>query len=270
MAETSASDTTAGVTTASAGSTDSPTTSSPTSNTETTSPGSSSSSSGETTDGSTTDGSSSSGGEAFVLCDDADADLRACYDFADAGDGVLIDLSMYGNDGSVDGVDIERGPFGDAVRVGDDAEVSVPDSESLDVEGPATWEAWVYLDAVPAMGRVGILDNDGQYSMILYADMGLRCNGGNLTVFAPDVPVGQWVHLACTFDQDEMIVWVDGEPIDSVSGGSPLATEFGQPMSVGDTSPDFVAPLNGLVGGVRVWSAVRSQAEMTEAAAAAG
>ena len=263
---------TAGVTTASASAstssatTDTPTTD-PSGDTETTTPGSTS-----TTDetGETDEGSSSSGGREFVLCDDRDPELRACYDFSGVGEGVLTDLSMYANEGEVGPVMVEPGPFGDAVRVGADAEISVPDSVSLDVEGPATWEAWIYIDAWPMADRVGILDNDAQYSIMLYAETGLRCNGGGLNVFAPEVPVGQLVHVACSHDQDEMTVWVDGEPIASATGGTAIDTNAEAPMSIGDTSPDFVAPFDGLVGGVRIWSEVRTQSEMTEAAAAAG
>ena len=270
MEDSTGSGVTAGVTTASAGSSagtssePTVTTTDPTGDTETSAPGSSTTSE-ETAE--TTEGSSSSGGRAFVLCDGGrNADLRACYDFSDLGEGILTDLSTYGNHGTVTAVEVEAGPFGQAVRVAQEAEISVPDSASLDVEGPATWEAWILVDTLPTTGRVGILDNDGQYSIILYADGGLRCNGGGLNVFAPDVPVGQWVHVACTFEQGEMVVWVDGDPVDSATGGTPISTAFGAPLSIGDTSPDFASPLEGLVGGVRVWSEARSQREITEAA----
>jgi hypothetical protein len=217
--------------------------------------------------GETTDGSSSSGGDSFVLCDEADRELRGCYDFADIAGGVLPDLSMYGNDGEVGDIGIEAGPFGDAVRPGADATISIPDSASLDVVGPASWEAWVLFDSFPGGGRAGVLDNEAQYSLIYNAGQGLRCNGGGVSAFAADVPMGEWIHVACTFDGDEMEIWLNGELEDSVSGGFPMGTANTLPVSIGDTSPSFNETMDGLVGGVRVWGVVRTEEEIAEAAA---
>jgi len=223
--------------------------------------------SGETTSTAGDESSSSTGGPGFVLCDDSDADLRACYDFADVGGGVLDDLSMYGNDGEVGAVGEEAGPFGGAVRVSETAEISVPDSESLDVLGPATLEAWVHFDSLPAMGdRVGILDNDGQYSMIVFGNGGLRCNGGGISAFAA-VPTEEWVHLACRFDGDEMSAWVDGVEVESETGGAPFNVDATNPMSLGDSSPAFEEPMDGLLAAVRVWSVARSDDDIVDAAA---
>lgn len=219
---------------------------------------------GETTDGSS---SSSSGGESFALCDEADVDLRGCYDFADIAGGVLTDLSMYGNDGGTGDIGIEGGPFGNAVRPGADATISIPDAPSLDVVGPASWEAWVFFDSFPGAGRAGVLDNEAQYSLIYNSGQGLRCNGGGVSAFAPNVPMGEWVHVACNFDGDEMSIWLNGVLEDSAGGGFPLATGNALPVSIGDTSPSFNETMDGLVGGIRIWSVVRTQEEIEEAAA---
>ena len=217
----------------------------------------------ETTDAS----SSSSGGETFLLCDDTDDDLRGCYDFADIADGVLPDLSMYGNDGDVGDLGMEAGPFGTAVRPGMNATISIPDSGSLDVVGPASWEAWVLFDSFPGSGRAGVIDNEAQYSLIYNAGQGLRCNGGGVNAIAPNVPMGQWLHVACNFDGDEMSIWLNGNLEDTATGGSPMATANTLPVSLGDTSPSFNETMDGLVGGVRFWSVVRTQKELEAAAA---
>ncbi len=217
--------------------------------------------------GDTNDGSSSSGGVPFVLCDETDADLRGCYDFADVAGGVLTDLSMYGNDGETGDIGIEGGPFGNAVRPGVDATISIPDAPSLDVVGPASWEAWVFFDAFPGTGRAGVLDNEAQYSLIYNSGQGLRCNGGGLSVFAPNVPMGEWFHVVCNFDGDEMSIWLNGVLEESVGGGGPIGTANTLPVSIGDTSPSFDEPMDGLVGGVRIWSVTRTREEIEEAAA---
>lgn len=218
----------------------------------------------ESTDGST----SSSGGGSFQLCDDSDVDLRGCYDFSEIADGVLADLSMYGNDAEVGDVGVEVGPFGDAARPSARARISIPDDESLDVVGPASWEAWVNLDSLPETGRVGIIDNDGQYSMIYSSIQGMRCNAGAVSALAPNIPVREWVHVACTYDGSEISIWLNGELEDSTDGGFSIGTINLMPVSLGDTSPFFNETMDGLIGGVRFWSVVRTEAELEDAAAA--
>ncbi len=229
------------------------------------------SSSSDTTDGpgeTTEQGSSSSGGLSFELCDAADPDLRACYDFADPGSGVLTDLSMYGNDGTITAVGVATGPFGDAVSMSEAAEVAVPDADTLDIQGPLTYEAWVYFESLPFSGRAGVLDNEGQYSIVYYPDMGIRCNASNSSAFAPGVPVGEWMHVACVYTDTSMTVWINGEMGEIVGATGNAPTTDDNPMSIGDTSPGFNEPMDGRVGGVRVWSSERSPAEIMEAAAA--
>ncbi len=230
------------------------------------------SSSGETTGapGDTSgSSSSSSGGDPFVLCDDSNPDLRACYDFADVGDGVLTDLSSHGNDGTVGAVGVEAGPFEGAVRVSGSEEISVADSASLDVPNTITFEAWVWLDSNPQPGsRHGVLDNNGQYSLFLYPQNGFRCDGGFVSAFTGEVPLEQWVHVACTYDGDTMTAWLGGELVATETGGSALGVDNGDPMSIGDGSPEFDEPLDGLVAAIRIWSVIRTAGEIADAAAA--
>lgn len=224
----------------------------------------------ETTTGDTTgSASSSSGGEPFVLCPDADPDLRACYDFADVGGGTLTDRSMYENHGTVTAVGVEAGPFDGAVRFSDDARVEIPDAPSLDLVGPVSFEAWVYVDALPDIDRMGIVDNDGQYSAMLYAGEGIRCQGGSAQASTSAFPTGDWFHVACVHDGAALEIWIDGQLEGSGAGGNPIATESVDPVAIGDSSPDYTVPLDGMVGAVRIWSSVRT-AEELEAAAAAG
>lgn len=230
----------------------------------------SSSTAADTEDETTT----TTGVEPFVLCDADEPELQACYDFADFGAGVLEDLSGQGNHGTVGPmVQAEAGPFGGAARPGLVAtppnHISVPDSASLDVTGPATWEAWVWFDSLPDATRTGVLDNDGQYSMIYSAASGMRCDGGGSQAFAAAIPEGQWVHIACRYDGGDMTIWVDGVLGGSGDGGAMISPNPAAEMSLGNTSPSFNEPLDGLVAAVRVWSEARTDAQIMEAADAA-
>ena len=225
-----------------------------------------------TTGGSSSSTSSSSGGEPFVLCDESDADLHACYDFANLGGGMggmLTDHSMYENHGTVSAVQVEPGPFDGAVRFSENAEVVIPDSPSLDLVGPISLEAWVYVDTLPGEERVGIVDNDAQYSAMLYADEGIRCHGGNAQASTAAFPTAAWFHFACVHDGRGMEIWIDGQLQASGRGGDPIATGSTDPLAIGDSSPNYDVPLDGLVGAVRIWSSVRTADEL-QAAADAG
>jgi hypothetical protein len=216
------------------------------------------------TDGTST-GEGSSTGDVPVLPCPGRAELAGCWDFADLGSGMLWDGSGNGNHGTVMAVGVVPGPFGEAASFDDDSEISVPDSASLDIVGPLSFETWVRVDAVPSSGRVGIVDNDGQYSLMIYADGGYRCEMAGTTVFAA-VVVGTWTHVACVYDGAALRLYRGGTEAGSAPASGPVGTDNELPMSIGDTSPDFLEPLAGAIGGLRVWSAALDPAEVCEAA----
>ncbi len=45
-----------------------------------------------------------------------------------------------------------------------------------------TLEMWVYPDAIPAAGRAGLFDNDGQYGMFVYPGGTVHCTGNGAPV----------------------------------------------------------------------------------------
>gem|GEM_PF-1934764 len=222
-----------------------------------------------TSTGGSESSSDSTGPQPYVLCDESEPDLRACYDFADIDKGTVTDRSMYGNDGTANGITVEAGPFGNAVRVSDGSEITIPDSDSLDLPGPLSFEAWAYVEGLPSSDRVGIVDNDAQYSAMLYADEGIRCHAGFAQASSPAFPMNTWFHVACVHDGDGMEIWIDGELVASAEGAGPVSTASNTPIAIGDSSPNYDVPLDGLVGGVRIWSTIRT-AEEIEAAAGAG
>lgn len=216
---------------------------------------------------STTSGTDTAEPRAVLECDDDQ--LAACYDFRGVGRGTLVDRSGNGNDAIVSIAALVEGPFGDAATFDEDSRIPVADDASLDIAGALTLEAWVIIDALPDEGeRFGILDNEGQYSLMVYGDDRYRCSMGGANVRAGPVRRRQWSHVACVHDASaaEVRLYVDGEQL--AAGGSEGQQNTGNaaPMSLGDTSPAFEEPLQGALGGTRVWSTARSAEQLCEAA----
>lgn len=219
-----------------------------------------------TAEGTSTGEGSSTGEPPVELCAGG-PELAGCWDFADVGSGMLWDGSGNDNHGTAMDVTVVPGPFGEAAEVDNDSEIAVPDSASLDIDGAITVEAWVRVDAEPDDGRVSIVDKEGQYSLMIYADQGYRCNIADGTVFVEPVILGAWTHVACTYDGTTTVrLYVDGDERGSVPASQPVATGSMDPMGIGDNSPQFDEPLDGAIGGVRVWGRELDPVEVCEAA----
>ena len=208
---------------------------------------------------------STTGGAVEPWCDPSWADLAACYGFQDLAAGVLVDESATGNHGTVDGITIEAGPLGEAAAFSDASVVSVPAHPITDLVSPVTVELWLRVDDLPAQDRVGVLDRDGQYSLFIYAGTGLRCGAHTFAYWQP-ATLGSWMHVGCVMDTDMVRLYVDGLLVDEVAWDGGIPTGNSNPMSIGDESPGFTQPLGGAIGGVRLWSVARTQAELCEAA----
>jgi len=202
------------------------------------------------------------------LCDPAEG-LRACYDFANVGGGTVVDGSGNGNDGHTTNVVQVPGPFGDAAQIGPGSRIEVQDSSSLDITGSLTVEVWTRVEALPSANRMGLLDNDGQYSVFFYSNGEYRCSAGEQLLFGGSVPKGEWIHVACVYDHEAntMALYVDGAlEAMTPTNGDPIPTNNPQPVALGSDSPSFNDRLDGVLGGVRVWSTARSPEQLCEAA----
>lgn len=226
----------------------------------------------ETTTQPVADDSSSSAGTdstgelpAVPWCDPQQPALAGCYAFGDLGSGVLVDDSTAGNHGTIAAIAIDAGPLGEAAVFSTNSEVRAPAHPATDFPLAATIEVLLRIDAMPGSGRAGVIDRDGQWSMFLYPGEGLRC-GGSEFVFWETPTVGEWMHVACVIGEGSVRVYVGGALVAERPTKAAIPIDNQGPLAFGDDSPSFASPLSGAIGGVRLWSVVRTPEQLCEGA----
>lgn len=141
--------------------------------------------------------------------------------------------------------------------------VQVPDSDSLDVTGPLTIEAWVYANP-------GIYD--AYYNFIVSKHM--NGTGYVLHTFGWDkeskiiqfdnsfvLPAKQWIYIAYVWNEGVDTLYINGVLVaESFHENTPISNEFD--LFIGN-SP-FGGELNwkGFIDEVRIWSVPRTQEEI--------
>jgi hypothetical protein len=126
----------------------------------------------------------------------------------------------------------------------------------------ATIEAWVNPRSVA--GRAAIVDNNGRWGMFLLGGGGVYCVGAGTARANGVLRVGTWTSVACTFDSDEITLYADGRAVGHTPRG-PTADGAARGLVVGSNDGGTLQ-YDGLIDNVRVWTEVRSPAEICTAA----
>jgi len=145
---------------------------------------------------------------------DVDTDLVARYTFEEGGGDTVLDTSGRANHGKNAGatyVDLGDGRGFALSFDTPEALVDCGNGATLDLRSTLTMEYWLFAKTKPLKGEVGILGK-GFASYLM--SFGGRCwfyiNSGKNHCFAP-VSLGEWHHLAATYDRKTMRFYVDGE-----------------------------------------------------------
>ena len=205
-------------------------------------------------------------GDPIRGCPD-DPALVACYTFEDRGASgeELIDGSSHGNDGTAEGVNYSAGPFEDALEHGEQGEVRIPESATLDISDQLTIEVWVNPSILG--GANNLVENDSQYRLFL-SENGVTCRKpGEEVVFNTAVATGEWVHIACRYDDGDVDLFVGGELVASAVW-SPIGIGGTFGTALGNALPNLNAPYFGLLDNVRIWNRPLTDNEIGEAAEA--
>lgn len=199
-----------------------------------------------------------------------DPNLRACIRFDEDVAGTYVDGSGYANTVTHTNALLVPGVTNAAAHSAPTAHYQMADSASLDLTNAMTIEVWARLDSLPAGGRAGIIDNDGQYGLILYPTEGLRCTNAIGQAPAVVVPTGVWFHAACVWNGTMMTVYIDGMPASATSLSGTMPTANTNPVGLLNTSPVFDEPMDGAVDNLRIWSSARTQAQICADAGLSG
>ena len=152
--------------------------------------------------------------------------------------------------------------------------VVVPDAPLLSPSSAMTLEFWILFNSVSA-GQYGVLKDDPpsrQYNISLNGTnspgtlrhlrtcLATLGNGLNCLDGGTVVPFDTWIHVAMTYDDTTLHLYLNGGLDGSLSIGQSILTNT-LPLTMGDNS-EQVYSLHGQLDEVRLWSMARTQAQI--------
>lgn len=146
-----------------------------------------------------------------------DADLRMCIDFDDATGvpTVFTDGSGNGNDATlVTDVAMMTRDAELAAELTSTSRLHVAESIGLDIAEEITLSLWARLPGAAMPGideQRWLIDNEKQYGAYITNAGVVACRIADTTVVStPIIAPDTWHHIACTYDGDDIVVYVDG------------------------------------------------------------
>ena len=188
------------------------------------------------------------------------------------GDGNALDI-VGGNNGVLsNGVTFAAGEVGQAFAFnGNNQSVVIPDSSSLELTNTLTIEAWVNLGTLTddpngpgraIVSKVGGAAGDYGYQFVFeHQTLIGQFNSPNQAwpqwaVTSPTISslaTGVWMHVAWTYDQNTMLLYLNGRPIaTNVIGAHPIATSSSNLRISGDDNGNVM--FDGLIDAVSIYN----------------
>lgn len=153
--------------------------------------------------------------------------------------------------------------------------VSIPDAAALDLTNQFTLEAWVYPQQFSGQDRaiiskVGGSGGDNGYQFGFSSDGKLWMNfnspgqnwgTANSVSTTPLDILNRWTHVAATYDNDTMRLYVNGQLAASNTIGARAVINSTSSLRISGDDNNHVY-FDGLIDEVRVWNIARSQASL--------
>jgi len=151
------------------------------------------------------------------------AEVKALWLFDEGGGTKAMDSSGNGCDSNIEGAKYVQGKYGTGLEFNGDSFVDIgfPQALQADIVGPFTVEAWIKISEAPPSDHstIILMQADGTLAIGFTSSTGggfYGYAGDNIKITDPDVfPVGEWVHVAQTFDGTTQMLYRNGEEIAS-------------------------------------------------------
>ena len=155
-----------------------------------------------------------------------DRGLVARYTFEEGESETVRDTSGFGNHGKNSGAKYVKFGSGEGSAISFDAPEASVDCGSdaaLNLGSALTMEFWLFAKTKPAKGEVGIIGKDfNSYLMSFGGRFWYYINGGK-NHCVTEVPLGEWHHIAATYDRKVMKLYLDGKMVSERTLGHPIA-----------------------------------------------
>ena len=202
--------------------------------------------------------------------------LIAAYGFNEGTGTVTADATGKGHTGTVSNATwTPAGKYGSAVLFnGTNSWVTVADANDLDLTTGMTLEAWVFPTAAATAAtsrNVVIKERSGGEVYNLYADTDTHIPAAYVVKSAaPNSPIGAngsvqvplsvWTHLAATYNNSNLNLYVNGNLVRSVATSGALLTSTGV-LRIGGNSVwgEF---FQGIIDEIRIYNRALTQAEI--------
>lgn len=166
-----------------------------------------------------------------------DPDMLVYLPMNEGSGDEAADASENGRNGTIlEDAEWIEGKYGGGLELTTVAEIQIPDDEELDGMQALTLELWVRQESHEG---TGLIQKGGNWPNISYliqpwSDQqiyfGVKVTDSRAITKPGDYPLGEWYHLAGTFDGETLTLYINGE--EKASAPAPV-----------DTIPDTVEPL---------------------------
>jgi len=203
----------------------------------------------------------------LIMAGHGSAELVGHWRLDDGSGTIAADSSGYGNDGTLQGdPQWVTGKINGALEFdGTGDYVEVPDNESLHLWERFTLAAWIYQvesRSSRIIDKIGAGTANGPH-LDTHPGTKLRSCSGTCISTAADHTLEEWHHVAVTFDEGDVKLYVDGSIEGEGSAPSPLAGNS-LPLRIGADS-EGQSLFHGLIDDARVYNRALTEAEILAA-----
>jgi hypothetical protein len=185
-----------------------------------------------------------------------DHDTRALWRFDEASGETTEDETEYNNDGYVNGASWVDGKFNAALSFNNESYVNVPKSDSLDIRGNITVEAWIKSRNNSQIDS-GILCKGGEdlaYCLVFHdrtINFLIGDSFGNIykAVSSNIVNDNEWHHIVGVYDYAKVSVYLDGVKSDGDAFDGEIRLNL-RNITIGNKENNLGAFVNGFQGSI--------------------